>query len=70
MSTAVKNMTAAQRMEHRRFWLEWCARVQQQLGALLAEMSDVTPAASDTVFGCVNQLIDVEQQLSAVLGIR
>lgn len=64
---SVRDMTPEQRTAHREFWLAWVERAQRALGALLAETIDETPATSDTVFECVNQLIDVEQQLSAVL---
>ncbi len=67
MSVKFSDMTPDQRKTHREFWLAWVERAQQELGALLAETIDETPAVSDTVYGCVNQLIDVEQQLSAVL---
>jgi len=60
-------MPSARRQAHHEFWLAWVERAQTELGALLAETIDVTPAVSDTVWQCVNQLIDVEQQLSAVL---
>jgi hypothetical protein len=64
---SVRDMTPAERQTHREFWLAWVERAQVALGALLAETVDETPALSDTVYDCVNQLIDVEQQLSAVL---
>jgi hypothetical protein len=66
--TQFKDMTALQRMEHRKFWLEWADRAQTTLGALLAETIDVAPAASDSVYEAVNKLIDVEQTLAGVLG--
>ncbi len=68
--TEFKDMTAVQRMERRRFWLAWSERAQQALGALLAETIGEEPAVNETVYGCVNQLIDVEQQLSAVVDSR
>lgn len=68
MSVKFSDMTPAQRKAHHEFWLAWVERAQQELGALLAEMIDETPAVSDTVYECVNMLIDVEQQLSAVLA--
>lgn len=68
MNTKVSNMTAAQRVEHRKFWLAWAERTRQTLGALLAETIGETPATSDTVFECVNKLIDVEQTLAGLLG--
>ncbi len=64
---SVREMTAAQRKAHAEFWLAWVERAQQALGALLAETIDETPSTSDTVYECVNMLIDVEQQLSACL---
>lgn len=68
MSVRFGAMTSAQQQTHHEFWLAWVERAQAELGALLAETIDVTPAVSDTVYECVNQLIDVEQQLSAVLS--
>lgn len=61
------DMTPAQRKAHHEFWLAWVERAQSVLGALLAETIDETPSTSDTVFECVNQLIDVEQQLTGCL---
>ena len=67
MTTKFHEMTEAQRKAHHEFWLAWVERAQQTLGALLAETIDETPSTSDTVYECVNALIDVEQQLSACL---
>lgn len=67
--TNFRDMTPEQRKAHREFWLAWCARAQQALGTLLAETSDVTPAVSEAVYECVNQLIAVEQALTDVLGL-
>jgi hypothetical protein len=66
-TTTVRDMTEIQRKAHREFWIAWVEHAQQQLGALLAETIDETPSTSDTVYECVNMLIDVEQQLSACL---
>lgn len=64
----VRDMSPEQREAHRAFWLAWVTRAQTEIAALLAETINETPATSDTVYECVNQLIDVEQQLAAVLG--
>jgi hypothetical protein len=52
----------------REFWAEWARETAQRLGALLAGTIGQPPSKDDTIFGCVNQLIDVEQQLSAIAG--
>jgi|HubBroStandDraft_5_1064220.scaffolds.fasta_scaffold234987_1 hypothetical protein len=59
-------LTPAERDAPRQFWIDWAKRTAQTLGALLADTIDRAPSQDDTVFGCVNQLIDVEQQLSAL----
>ena len=65
MPTKPIRRTRAQRQEQ--FWLEWCDRMQSTLGALLAATIDETPSTDDDIYGCVNQLIDVEQQLAGIL---
>lgn len=61
------NASAAERMARRKFWLAWAERAQRELASLLADTVDEEPADSDAVFECVNQLIDVEQQLAALI---
>jgi hypothetical protein len=61
-------MTAAQRMEHRRVWLAWAERAQQELGVLLAGTIGVEPPASDSLYEAVNHMIAAEQTLTALLG--
>lgn len=60
--------TPAQRAAQRAFWLAWAKRTQLEISVLLAETIDVTPPTNDVIHMCVTGLIDIEQQLAAVLG--
>lgn len=65
----IRDMTPEQQAANRVFWLAWVKRAHSTIAALLADTIDETEATSDTVFECVNKLIDVEQQLAGVLGL-
>lgn len=51
------------------FWIDWARDASITLGALLADTIGRPPSTNDTIHSCTNQLIDVEQQLSALMSI-
>jgi hypothetical protein len=67
---SVRDQSIAERERRRTFWLDWVERSHAAIKNMIAETAHEPPAVSDAVYECVYKLINIQEQLADILGIR